>query len=97
MSLNRIDYLLSCLGKECGEVQQMVGKSLRFGLLDHHPKKTAHNWVLLRQEVHDVIATYELLADEFDRVADIDRQMVADKQARTLHYMELSKSLGRLE
>ena len=35
MSLHNTEYqnhLLACIGEECGELQQAVGKALRFGL-----------------------------------------------------------------
>lgn len=29
---SKLDHLLACAGEECGEVQQVVGKALRFGI-----------------------------------------------------------------
>ena len=80
--MNRLNHLVACLGEECGEVVQVVGKAQRFGLFDHHPKRQATNWVLLRQEVHDTIAVFEMLCDELDRVSDIDRKLIDRKKRR---------------
>lgn len=53
------DHLLACIGEEAGEVQQAVGKALRFGLLDKNPNTTSTNWVDLRKEIHDLVAVFE--------------------------------------
>ncbi len=93
------DYLLASLGEESGEVQQAVGKSLRFGLLDVNPKlddgKT--NWVQLRQEIHDVVAVYEMLCDEFDRVETLDRSIIEAKKVKIEKWMKHSVEVGRLD
>ena len=62
----RVDHLLACLGEECGEVQQVVGKALRFGLGDSSPKDPTNtiNRDLIKQEVMDVVTTYLMLMDE---------------------------------
>jgi len=86
--LRKIDHLLACLGEECGELQQVVGKSLRFGLLSCNPIDDArsYNWVELRKELHDIVAVYEMLCDEFDRVETIDRDLLDKKKEKVVKY-----------
>lgn len=96
-SISKLTYLLACLAEECGEVQQMVGKSTRFGLLEIYPKAGKTNWLRLRAEVHDVVAMYEMLCDEFDRVDTLDRSLINKKKAKVLKYMRYSKELGVLD
>lgn len=90
------DYFLACIGEECGEIQQAIGKSLRFGLLDTNPVTKKTNWVELRKEIHDLIAVYEMLCDEFDRVETLDRELIDAKKERVLKYMKYSQQVGRL-
>jgi len=97
MSVDIKDYLLACISEEAGEISQAVGKAHRFGLLDKNPKSKSTNWVDLRKEIHDIIAVYEMLCDEFDRVDVIDRKMVAAKKRKVAKYMKYSDSIGRLE
>jgi NTP pyrophosphatase (non-canonical NTP hydrolase) len=90
------DYLLACISEEAGEVSQAVGKAHRFGLLDRNPNSNKTNWVDLRKEVHDLIAVYEMLCDEFDRVEVLDREMIEAKKVKVEKYMAYSAELGRL-
>jgi len=90
------DYLLACISEEAGEISQAVGKAHRFGLLDTNPKSKLTNWVELRKEVHDLIAVFEMLSHEFDRVPDLDRKLINKKKTKVKKYMGYSVSLGRL-
>tara|TARA_R110000850_G_C9996087_1_gene467933 strand:- start:248 stop:538 length:291 start_codon:yes stop_codon:yes gene_type:complete len=91
------DYLLACLSEESGEIVQAVGKAQRFGLLDKNPKSNSTNWVELRKEVHDLIAVYEMLCDEFDRVETLDRDLIEAKKVKVERYMDYSVQQGRLK
>ena len=63
----RTDHLLACLTEECGEVSQLVGKCLRFGIYDKHPKTgNIENFKLLEQEVNEVIAVAKMLKIKTD-------------------------------
>lgn len=93
----KFDHLLSCVGEECGEIQQVVGKAGRFGILDTNPKTKKTNWVELRKEVHDLVAVFEMLCDEFGRVSDLDRSLIERKKKRVLKHMEYAKKQGQLE
>lgn len=94
--LNLKDYLLACISEEGGEIVQAVGKAQRFGLLDRNPNSESTNWVDLRKEVHDLVAVYEMLCDEFDRVETLDRELIEAKKAKVARYMGYSERLGRL-
>ena len=98
-TITLLDYLLSSVGEEAGEVQQAIGKCMRFGLLDKNPKGTGTqptNWVELRREVHDLVAVYELLCDEFDRVEHLDRAMIDKKKAKVRRWITYAVKQGRL-
>ena len=53
MKLTTVPYLLGTLGEESGEIQQAIGKILRFGLYDQHKEKEP-NFRELQKEVHDL-------------------------------------------
>jgi len=93
----KFDHILSCLGEESGEIQQVVGKATRFGILDKNPLTKKTNWVELRKEVHDLVAVYEMLCHEFDRVETLDRKLIERKKKRVLKYMEYAKDQGQLQ
>lgn len=103
MIMNIKDYLLASMGEEAGEIQQAVGKSLRFGLLDSNPDldntsdRGKTNWVQLRQEVHDLVAVYEMLCHEFDRVDTLDRELIDAKKRKVSKWMGYARKTGRLE
>ena len=90
------DYLLACISEECGEIVQAVGKAHRFGLLDVNPNTDLTNWSDLRSEVHDLIAVYEMLCDNFDKPKLIDKELTDAKKSKVMEYMEYSIKSGRL-
>lgn len=94
------DYILSCIGEECGEIQQVVGKTFRFGLDDINPKTGASNEEELFKEIHDLIAVYEMFLNSKDSVFgdsfQISRKMINEKKSKVLKYMEYSKKKNRL-
>ena len=58
-------HLLACLTEEAGEVSQLVGKCLRFGMEDFHPKTgNVPNQLLLDAELNDLIAVAKMLGFE---------------------------------
>jgi NTP pyrophosphatase (non-canonical NTP hydrolase) len=94
--MNIKDHLLACVSEEGGEIVQAAGKALRFGLLDKNPGTGGTNWVDLRKEVHDLVAVYEMLCDEFDRVETLDRGLIEAKKVKVEHYMAYASERGRL-
>lgn len=91
------DYLLACISEEAGEISQAVGKAHRFGLLDRNPKSKHTNWADLRKEIHDIVAVYEMLCYEFDRIDFLDRKLIEAKKKKVAKYMLYSESIGRLD
>lgn len=83
---DRLTHLLACLGEECGEVQQIVGKSLRFGLYNLHPKEKELNVAMLQKEVHDILAVYMMICEEEGLDPAINREAIAVKKARVNRY-----------
>jgi NTP pyrophosphatase (non-canonical NTP hydrolase) len=71
-------YELAVLGEECGEVMQIVGKTMRFGYDSHSPldkdKKT--NLALLHEEVGDILAAVDFAVERglLDREKLVTRQ-----------------------
>lgn len=56
-----IPEVLSILQEECAEVIQAVSKVQRFGLLAHHPHRTATNKEELEEELGDLLAMINIL------------------------------------
>lgn len=83
MDMNEVDHLLACLAEESGEVAQMVGKCLRFGLANCHPKTgNLPNKEMLRREFNDLYAVAEMLG------LSIDPVLVEAKKAKVKKYMQ---------
>ena len=94
---NKQEHLAYCVGEECGEVQQVLGKIGRFGLLNTNPNNGLTNLQQLKLEVHDIIAVYQMLTEEVGEDPSIDDTLIAAKMKRTEHYMEVARNLGELE
>ena len=95
--MNRIEHLLACLGEECGEVQQVVGKSLRFGIYDCNPDFKLPNFELIQAEITDLIAVYELLCWEIGDDPILLDLGVAKKQQKVQKYMQYAIKAGVLD
>lgn len=88
-------YLLACLSEECAEVQQMVGKCLRFGMDEVRRDDTRTNQERLSDELGDLFTLCEMLG-EIGRKVWPDHNNYAAKKARKLKYMAYSIELGIL-
>ena len=97
MMLSKIDYLLSCISEECGEIIQVIGKSQRFGLNDINPSKQLSNKILLKLEIHDLITAYKMLLEELNENFEIEDVLIQDKIKRIKKYMKYSEEVKRLE
>jgi len=84
--MTKLEYLLVCLGEECGEVQQMVGKSLRFGVDDRHQDEVNTNLERLEMEITDVIAVWEMLAEELNFFSELNRDAIELKKDKIEYY-----------
>ena len=85
--MDRVEHIIACVGEECGEVQQKVGKALRFGIFEANPKTSNSHWSEMRQEVHDIVAVYEMLCEEFNVETELDRNLIDSKKEKVEHYM----------
>lgn len=95
--MNKEDILLAQLAEECGEVVQAVGKALRFGLNDRHPKEKITNVQLIYKEVHDIVGVFAELQTELGMIDVLDGQDILDKREKVKSYLEVSENLGRLD
>ncbi len=98
-TLTEEDYLLACLAEECGEIQQVVGKIMRFGLDDLPPDGNKTNRELLQSEFIDLCSVYMMLvrAGVLPFPAEAEDEAVERKTERVKKYMEYSRKVGRLE
>lgn len=92
-----LDHVLSLLGEECGEVQQVLGKISRFGMYDINPQTNESNWLELRKEMHDLKAAWDLVCDELDRFSSLDERLISEKKKKVRKYMEYAIERGRLQ
>ena len=94
--MTRDEHLFACLAEECGEIIQIVGKILRFGASDHHPKRSdIPNIELLNDEFNDLLGIISLLKDSGYSLFE-DSHKIIKKYNKVLKYMEYSKSLGKI-
>jgi len=57
--MDKTEHLLTCLIKECSEIQKVSAKALRFGFNDHHPDiPGVTNAEDIARECADMIAVY---------------------------------------
>jgi len=84
---------LACLAEECGEVIQVIGKVIRHGYADSHPKYgNKPTRAMLEQEIADL----QLIIDLMIREKDIDSfkmfdyyKLKSDKINKSLRYNEV--------
>ena len=95
MKVTIIPYLLGTLGEESGEVQQALGKILRFGLYDQHKEKES-NFRELQKEVHDLVAVYQMFCDEIGECPKLDPNALKIKKEKVRKYMRYSQEIGQL-
>lgn len=81
-------HLLACIGEECGEVQQAVGKCLRFGLDERWVKEDKANIDALFDEVLDVMAMQEMLIDYLGLNFFYDQDKMNRKKQKVSMFLE---------
>jgi cytochrome c biogenesis protein ResB len=103
--MNKVQYLLCCLSEELSEVQQEVGKCLRFTPDHRYSEYPNTNIEKVRLEMADVYAISIMLFDEgIDTGIEVPYQMMnsdmrlrfEEKKFRTLKLMDTSRELGVL-
>lgn len=94
---NKLDHILATLGEECGEVQQAVGKSLRFGIHDRRPSAPENtNFEQLRHEFHDIVAVYRMLCKQVGANPELSEELIARKIIRVNQYMNYAREKREL-
>jgi NTP pyrophosphatase (non-canonical NTP hydrolase) len=95
--VNRTEHLLTCLAEECAEVAQRVSKALRFGLDEVQPGQASNNAERIADELADLIAVAEILAD-YDIIPEpiVGAAATRDKLAKIERFMEISREQGVL-
>jgi len=93
---DKLDHLLFCLGEECGEVQQVVGKAGRFGIYDINPITNEVNIDLMRNEIHDILSIWRMLCKSQCIDSSIDENKINKKIERVEHYMKYAIERGEL-
>lgn len=98
--MNKIEYLLTCISEEGGEITQAASKCIRFGLdsPSRISKESMTNLQQLITEVNDVIAIISMLHEEgLDISLFMDANQIANKQNKVNFYMQDSIREGLLE
>ena len=93
----KLDHLLGCVTEEAGEVQQVIGKIIRFGLHDHNRGQKNTNLADLKQEVHDLYAVYQMVMNELGEDIHLCLDTLCEKQMKVDEYMEYARDVGQLE
>ena len=77
------NHLLACIGEECGELQQAVGKALRFGL----DTEKENN---IKREFIDLLGVMDLY------LAEVEKEVLGEFFPNMLPYMyeKTNKVLG---
>lgn len=91
-----LNWILAAVGEECGEVQQVVGKSTRFGIFDNPPTSELTNFDKLVDEFHDIVGAYVFLCQKIGRQTGIDDVKVDAKVERLKKYMQIAREQGSL-
>lgn len=96
--LNRLDYLLACVGEEASEVGQEVGKCLRFGLLNAY-ESDPQNIQKLLKEFYQLAAVVDTLTQELgvEVPEGLAQRWMAEKVQGLKKTMAESVELGCLE
>ncbi len=89
--MTREQYILNCLAEECAEVAQRASKAIRFGMDEIQPGQEHDNKTRLEAELGDLMGVCDMLGI-VPRLGEREA-----KAARVERYMELSRSLGRLD
>lgn len=97
--LSKTEYLLFKLSEECGEVTQEASKCGIYGVDERYTREHDTNWERVRQEVHDVLAVYLMLAHHLgkDDEGEIDGYTLCKKVFKVEEWMEFCRAAGTLE
>lgn len=98
--MTRNEHLLSILAEECSEVAHRASKALRFGLKEKQAGQSLTNGQRILQEMVDLFAVYEMLAEE-GALPKLEFEFVSgakwEKKLKVEHFLMYSKSQGTLQ
>lgn len=94
--MNNLEYLLTSLMEECGELSQSISKCVRFTPNHVCPKKGKPNIEDVRIEFSDVMALLEMLRDEEGIDIQASRSLIEEKKLRFKKMRQISRELGTL-
>ncbi|TWH48526.1 hypothetical protein [Sporomusa sp. KB1] len=92
--MTETEHLLVCLAEECAEIQQAVGKALRFGLQDNYKDSTPAEDIA--RECCDLIAVIEMLEEAGIIKKTGTIQAIEQKKFKVRYYMEYAREHGTL-
>ena len=97
-SVNKKEYLLTCLSEECSEIQKEVSKAQIFGLFDINPETNISNQKAIENEINDLLGVVELLIENLYLSNDyLSTKKIKNKITKIKKWMEYSKKQGTLE
>lgn len=91
--MTREQMLLMKVAEEAAEVIQRASKAQRFGLYEVQPGQLKHNLERLDDELHDLVATVQMLGLPITW----NGVKIARHQAQVEKYLEYSRELGILD
>lgn len=92
------DHLYVILAEEASEIAQATCKCLRFGENDGYPMTGRTNIDDIINETNDLLAIFELLAEEgIDTSALFNRVHIEKKKQAVMDWMQHSKRNNRLD
>jgi NTP pyrophosphatase (non-canonical NTP hydrolase) len=99
--MKKLEYLLTCLSEENGEVIQEVGKAIRFGLDDINPKILESNENAIHREMIDIIAVYLMIFPEHNLIgasnfSEVTLNQINAKQEKVKKWMKYSAEKGKI-
>lgn len=95
--MNNRQYLLNKIAEEASEVAQMACKCSQFGLEQTYVKVGKTNWVRLQEELTDLLTCFALLEKEEGYVYTPDYEAKQRKEAKIVHYKDVSIRLGQTQ
>jgi len=96
--MNKVEYLLTKVAEEAGEVSQIAMKCMQFGTDEVYQLIGKSNAERLREEFNDVYAVMQMLvAEGVIQNPLIDKDYIKAKKLKVKKYMGYSQSLGTLD
>ena len=95
MTMNRSEYLLTCLSEECAEVAQRVAKAQRFGLSEVQKGHDVNNAYRILDEYSDLVSVMAILIEDGILPEVVVTQFTIDAKRKKIEkYLEISRQQG---